>query len=66
MAERNAQYWRDRAEEARVLAQLMANAAARDAMLRIAQGYDRLAARAARNEAGAAAPGPDETLRKAC
>jgi hypothetical protein len=60
------QYWRDRAEETRVLAERMGNADARDTMLRIARGYDRLAARAARAEASAAAAAPIEPFRKAC
>jgi predicted secreted protein len=60
------QYWRDRAEETRVLAERMGDADARETMLRIARGYDRLAARAARAEASATESAPAEPLRKAC
>ena len=37
------QYWRDRANETRVLADLIKDPESRFEMLKIAQGYDRLA-----------------------
>jgi len=40
-------HWRDRADEARQMADQIADAAAKDAMLQVAAGYDRLAERAA-------------------
>jgi hypothetical protein len=42
----NAQHWRDRAEEARALAEEMRDEFSRQQMLAIAEGYDRLAKRA--------------------
>jgi hypothetical protein len=39
-------HWRARAEEARVLANQMNDSESRDAMLRIAEDYERLAKRA--------------------
>lgn len=42
----NARNWRMRAEEIRTLAEHMSDAVARDIMLRIANGYDKLAERA--------------------
>jgi hypothetical protein len=42
----NAEHWRDRAREARTLANTITNARVRASMLRIAEGYDRLAQRA--------------------
>jgi len=39
-------HWRDRAEEMRALAQDVTDDVARQTMLRLAQDYDRLAARA--------------------
>jgi hypothetical protein len=41
------EHWRSRAEEARNIADQMADTHARDTMLGIAAGYDRLAERAA-------------------
>jgi hypothetical protein len=43
----DARHWRDRAEEARQLAENMRNRAARQAMLQVAASYDRLAKRVA-------------------
>jgi hypothetical protein len=42
----DAQHWRDRAEEARVIAAGMHDEVARRQMFAIAEGYDRLAQRA--------------------
>jgi hypothetical protein len=42
----NARHWRDRAEEARALAEEMRDEFSRQQMLAIADGYDRLAKRA--------------------
>jgi hypothetical protein len=42
----DAKHWRDRAQEARLLAAQIANAVFKEAMLRIATDYDRLAQRA--------------------
>ena len=41
------QHWRQRAEEARVLAEQMSDEWSKQAMLRIAADYDKLAVRAA-------------------
>jgi hypothetical protein len=41
------QHWRDRAEEARAMADNLADPTAREAMLQVATGYDQLAERAA-------------------
>ena len=43
----DARHWRDRAEEARQLAENMRNWAARNAMLQVAASYERLAKRVA-------------------
>jgi hypothetical protein len=45
-------YWRTRAEEARNLASQMNDSESKDAMLRIAQDYERLAKRAEHRAAG--------------
>jgi hypothetical protein len=44
----NPDYWHGRAEEARTAAEAMKDAEAREAMLRIVQNYEQLAARAER------------------
>jgi hypothetical protein len=41
------EYWRERAEEARVLAELMMDKTAKEAMLRVAEDCDAFAVRAA-------------------
>jgi hypothetical protein len=43
----NAEYWRSRAEEARAIADMMDDPEAQRTMLGIADGYDRMAVRAA-------------------
>jgi len=43
----DARHWRDRAEEARQLAEQMSNPAALEAMLQVAGSYQRLAKRVA-------------------
>ena len=43
----DASHWRDRAEGARAMAEQITDPAARDAMLQVAAGYERLAERAA-------------------
>ena len=43
----DARHWRDRAEEARLLAEQMSNPSAREAMLQVAESYERLAKRVA-------------------
>jgi hypothetical protein len=56
------QHWRDRAEEARAMAEQMRDVGARLALLNIAVGYEKLAqraeARAARNERGVTGDAP--------
>ena len=42
----DASHWRDRAEEARRMAKQIEDPSARDAMLQVAAGYERLAERA--------------------
>jgi hypothetical protein len=42
----DAEHWRKRAEDARALARLMSDPVGKEAMLEIADNYDRLAARA--------------------
>jgi hypothetical protein len=42
----NPKHWRDRADEARAIADMMSDTVARSTMFEIAAGYDRLAERA--------------------
>ena len=51
---RGAQYWRDKAEEARAMASQLRHPAARSVMTDIAQKYERMAERAAKRDAGQA------------
>jgi hypothetical protein len=51
-----ASHWRERAEEARTLAEQMEDADARRTMLDIANSYDNLAARAEARHAGKPIP----------
>jgi hypothetical protein len=46
------EHWRKRAQEARALAESITDGPARAAMLKIADGYDKLAERAAHREIG--------------
>ncbi len=46
----NAQYWRDRAAEARTIVSLVRDPVARDMMIDIANKYDHMAAYAAKRE----------------
>jgi hypothetical protein len=48
----DAEYWLGRAEEARSLAEITRDPEARRIMFDIAEGYDRLAERAAERESG--------------
>ena len=43
----DSQYWRQRAEEARVLAEQMSNELHKEMMLKVADNYDQLAVKAA-------------------
>ena len=43
----DSQYWRQRAEEARVLAEQMSNELQKEMMLKVAHNYDQLAVEAA-------------------
>jgi hypothetical protein len=54
----DSEYWRTRAEEARTLADKMSDEESKEAMLRIASDYDRLAERAALRAQGASAQRP--------
>ena len=48
----NADHWRQRAEETRILAEQMSDAAEKKTMLGIADDYDKLAVRAAQRQKG--------------
>jgi len=48
------EHWRRRAEEARTIAEQMSDSPSKEAMLRIAKDYERLAERAAQRAKGAA------------
>jgi len=50
MALHNAEYWRNRAEEARAVATQMKDAHTKAVMLQIAQDYEKLAERAEQRE----------------
>jgi hypothetical protein len=54
----DSEYWRTRAEEARTLADKMSDEESKQAMLRIASDYDRLAERAALRAQGASPQRP--------
>jgi hypothetical protein len=54
---RSAQYWQDKAEEARAMASQLHDPAARAVMADIAGKYDRMAERAAQRDAGQAQGG---------
>jgi hypothetical protein len=54
----NAQHWRDRAEEARTLAEEMRDEFSRQQMMAIADGYDRLAKRAEQRTKSDQSPDP--------
>jgi hypothetical protein len=49
-------HWRRRAEEARTIAEQMSDSPSKDAMLRIAKDYERLAERAEERAKGSAQP----------
>jgi len=49
-------HWRRRAEEARAIAEQMSDSPSKDAMLRIAKDYERLAERAEERSKGSAQP----------
>lgn len=49
-------HWRERAEEARAMAEDMTDAAARRAMLAVAENYEKIAARAEARLAGLTLP----------
>jgi hypothetical protein len=51
-------YWRDRAEEMRRLATDATNEDAKHTMLRIAEDYDKLAAKSAKTEPAPSGQGP--------
>jgi len=51
-------HWRRRAEEARTIAEQMSDSPSKEAMLRIAKDYERLAERAAQRAKGAAQSAP--------
>jgi hypothetical protein len=53
----NARYWRERAEEVRVQAELMRDSEAKGHMLGIASSYELLAVRAEERAKGKQAPG---------
>jgi hypothetical protein len=57
----SSEHWRERAEEARTLAEKMSNVRLKRAMLEIAEGYEHLAERAA--EAAAALPAANQAVR---
>jgi hypothetical protein len=50
------EHWRHRAEEARTIAEQMSDSPSKDAMLRIAKDYERLAERAQERAKGSVQP----------
>jgi len=57
------EHWRNRAEEARTLADQMSDEASKQTMLRIAADYERLAERAALRAQGASPQPPKDSSR---
>jgi hypothetical protein len=60
---KNSEHWKMRAEEAKAVAELLQDPASRIEMLRIAEGYGRLAERA-RNNSDAAENSTEALLKK--
>ena len=58
----NPEYWRKRAEEARVVAESIRDAKSRETMLGVAEDYERMAMRAEDRANGKAKKGPGKRL----